>query len=418
MNNEFEMSGEKYREFETIEGAQRWCARNPGFEPSVKKSRRGKVLTQRFYAVPVEKLKAKRTAPKEATARISQTLDQLLENPTKPRWLIRDQLERGVIAVMAGPRGSYKTTAVTHWIGQTLLAGDPVLWLHGEGGNADRLIQAWLTLHAPEVSTASLPLYIVQRRYDLFQSDIATVRAECEAIKQERGKLSLIVVDTVSKFSGALRENDNDDAKLFVGQLDRHLRSPFDASVLLVGHTGLSDTGRVRGASALTADTEAEYIVSRRPGGVVSITRERFKASPELPPLVLRTEPVELGRVDDYGRPVTALAIAGEVDAKEQAIAFKKAPKLGANEEKVLACVRAAGGRMTNEAIREELKKTIPRKEGTRDNRKRDIDRAIGSLADKGLLFVVPGSDGLEVELPERRCLPDSPIDPFDLPRK
>ena len=40
---------------------------------------------------------------------------EVLANPTRPKWLLRDILEENVMALMAGPRGTYKSFIALHW---------------------------------------------------------------------------------------------------------------------------------------------------------------------------------------------------------------------------------------------------------------------------------------------------------------
>jgi hypothetical protein len=130
------------------------------------------------------------------------------------------------------------------------------------------------------------------------------------------------MLDTFSKLSGGLDENSNTEVKAFIGRLDNGLKRAYDATVLLVSHTGHSDKGRARGASALEADTDAAYIVQRNVNlKLVGVSRQRFQASPELDPLYLKPEVVSLGYKDAEGDEVTSLimreAAAPGGDAKD-----------------------------------------------------------------------------------------------------
>src|SRR5690606_8998190 len=134
---------------------------------------------------------------------------------------------------------------------------------------------------------------------------IELIRRDCNRLNI---RPKLFVLDTFSKLSGGLDENDNTAVKAFIGRLDNGLKRAFGATVLMVAHTGHSTQSRARGASALAADTDAEYIVARQ-HGAVSVSRERFKSSPELVPLHYQPAVVELGRKDAKGRMVTSLAL-------------------------------------------------------------------------------------------------------------
>lgn len=258
--------------------------------------------------------KAEETAP--TAARMSKHIGEVLSRRSEVNWLKREEIERGVIAVMSGPRGSYKSSVSLNWIGHVCAElREPVLWCTAEGSGTDRRFNAWLQTNAPDVDPNTLPLRVIERRYDFFKDngDILKLSAELAAMSTEYGaKPALCVCDTYSKYNGGLRENENDDAKKFIANIDRNVRAPYGCTVLLITHTGLSDTGRARGASALEADSDAAYVVSNA-NGVIRMTRQRFKDSPELPDLVLKPTIVDLGYTDADGTPVTA-CVAEPVD--------------------------------------------------------------------------------------------------------
>jgi hypothetical protein len=243
---------------------------------------------------------------------LARPLSAVLGQQTKPRWLLKDELERGVIALMAGQRGSYKSFKALDWACRVALTTGPVYVVSAEGGDFDRRARAWVMTNAPD-PTQLPPLFVVERRLDLNSVDgIKAIREDCLKLGI---RPVLFVLDTFSKLSGGLDENDNTQVKQFIGRLDNGLKradTGFDATVLLVAHTGHSDKGRARGASALGADTDAEYIVRRLENGKTSVTvsRERFKASPELPPLAYEPVIVDLGYVDDDGGKVTSLILS------------------------------------------------------------------------------------------------------------
>jgi len=243
-------------------------------------------------------------APRE---RLAQPVSVLCETPTQTRWLIRNELERGVMALMAGPRGSYKSFKAIHWAMSCAVQGLPVYVISAEGGDFGRRVSAWMKHHD---LTIYPPLYVVERRIDLnTQAGVETIRQDCLAWGI---RPVLFVLDTFSKLSGGLDENDNSQVKQFIGRLDNGLKRPdaFDATVLLVAHTGHSDASRARGASALEADTDAAYIVQKDPvGGTVRVTRERFKSSSELPPMVYQPKIITLDRLDDEGQAVTSVVL-------------------------------------------------------------------------------------------------------------
>ena len=217
---------------------------------------------------PEEQLPEDHTKAGEALAR---RICDVLKTPTRPRWLILDYLERAVIALMVGKRGSFKSFLAMDWTGRVAKAlpnvpdergwTEAVLAISAEGGDYDRRSRAWWHRFGDNRDIEDVPWYVIEKRIDLSTVEgINVVIAECKRLKI---KPVLFVLDTFSKLSGGIDENDNSQVKSFIGLLDNGLKRRFDATVLLVAHTGHGDQSRARGASALGADTDAEYIVTR-----------------------------------------------------------------------------------------------------------------------------------------------------------
>ncbi len=266
----------------------------------------------------------------ETNARPSRHIAEILANPATVRWLKRNELERGVIAVMSGPRGSYKSALSLEWIGHVVVRlREPVLWCTAEGSGTQRRFAAWLQENAPDVDAKLLP-----------GAGLKLISDELATMAQEFGKpAALCCFDTYSKYSGGLDENSNSEVKAFVGGLDAAVRRKFDCSVLLVAHTGLSDKSRARGASALEADTDAAYVVSFE-RGVVSMSRERFKDSPTLAPLLFTPQIVDLGYKDADGEAVTGIVLKPMSPATLPHAAAKPQELRGGNQKRAYDAVK------------------------------------------------------------------------------
>lgn len=317
-------------------------------------------------------------------AGLARRIQDVLDDPTTPDWLIEDIIESNVIAIMAGPRGSFKSTIALDWAMRVALANNPVYVVSGEGGDFDRRAAAWFIKHAPETG-GNVPLYVVERRIDLSTVEgINAIRNDCVLLGI---RPRLFVLDTFSKLSGGLEENDNTAVKAFIGRLDSGLKRAFGATVLLVAHTGHTATGRARGASALAADTDAEYIVSRNAGqGLVLVSRERFKSSPELAPLCYQSKIIELGRKDTRGRMVTSIAL--ESAPLPEAPRGKRAPN--GLQKQVIEVVERMSTHGESVAIADVVEAAvlrIPKPEG-RDTRRRTVNRSVVALVETGWLFL------------------------------
>lgn len=320
------------------------------------------------------------------SAGLARRIRDVLDTPTTPEWLIEDTLERAVIAILAGPRGSYKSFLALDWSMRIAVEmKEPVYVVSGEGGDFDRRAFAWLQHHGGVEQAAAIPLYVVEKRLNLSTHEgIESIRQDC---LRHNISPKLFVLDTFSKLSGGLEENDNTAVKQFIGLLDNGLKRAFGATVLLVAHTGHSAQGRARGASALAADTDAEYIVSRNAGlGSVSVTRERFKSSPELPPLCYEPLIIDIGRKDAKGRPVTSLAL--------RAAKPPEGPKgkrvTTSGQKQVLDMIGKMSLRGESVAVAdvtEAITIATPKPSG-RDSRKRTAERTVASLVQNGWLFL------------------------------
>ena len=262
------------------------------------------------YASDAEPATATGThGPERTPPLVLRPLHEIVAEKREAEWLIEDVLEANVLAVLAGPRGSFKSFVALDWAMRIALAGHAVVILSGEGAGMDRRADAWMRTHAPDSHIADVPIFVLERPINLNQdSDMVALRAATE----RTGRVpDLVVVDTLSKFSAGLDENDNGEMSTYLGRLVTHILRAFSATVLIVAHSGHADAKRPRGASALMANPDAEYIIERPSptGMVIAVSRDRFKDCAALPALGYEAKIIDLGRLDKRGRPVTSLAL-------------------------------------------------------------------------------------------------------------
>jgi hypothetical protein len=303
-------------------------------------------------------------------------LSTLLTERTTVDWLIRDFVEAGVIALFAGPAGSYKSALVNDVAMRVALSGKPVFILSPEGSGLQRRLQGWLDEFAPFESAAALPLYVRDRRLNLSAAEeMRALITWLEEIETETGKpIAFIAIDTWSKATGH-DESDNTETKLLLGEIDRHLRHRTDkaATVAIVCHTGHTDQSRARGASALTADTDAAYVVSFK-NGTVCVTRERFKDSPALPPLYFKPKPRTLDYTDGAGVKQSSVVL---MPAERPGIPAKRLTDTQQELlDHVVAVIGDKGLGVSFEAIR-----------GGLDVPKGDLERRLSTLVSRGVLM-------------------------------
>src|ERR1700738_183613 len=106
---------------------------------------------------------------------------EIVAERREPEWLIHKIIEKNVLAVIAGPRGTFKSFIALDWSMRMALNGHAGVILSGEGAGLDRRIAAWMNQHRDSTDLATLPLVALERPLNL--TSIAEMVALCEAIK-------------------------------------------------------------------------------------------------------------------------------------------------------------------------------------------------------------------------------------------
>jgi hypothetical protein len=247
-------------------------------------------------------------------------IGEIVSERREATWLIHNVIEANVLAVLAGPRASFKSFIALDWAMKIACAGNAVVVLSGEGAGLGRRAEAWMQQHGQGQELEDLQLLALE--------SVANLNAEEEmaglqqAIEEAGIRPALVIVDTFSKFSAGLDENSNQEVAEYLSKLTVGIRERYCSTVLLVAHSGHGDAKRPRGASALMANPDAEYIVERPDAQamVVTVTRERFKDTASMQPLAFEAVEVDLGRVDKYGEAVKSLVMR-ETNAPTKAAA-------------------------------------------------------------------------------------------------
>jgi hypothetical protein len=244
----------------------------------------------------------------------------IVEENREPEWLLHHVIEAKVVAVLAGPRASFKSFIALDWAMRIAAAGNPVTLLSGEGGGLGRRIKAWMQTFGGGQNLRSLPITALERPLNLNREEEMALLVG--AIDKTGAPPSLVVIDTLSKFSAGMDENSNQEVAAYLAAVSRYIRERYDASVLLVAHSGHGDADRPRGASALMANPDSEFIVKRaaQPNTHVEVTRQRFKDTGELPNLAYEAEVIDLGAADRYGERLTSLVMRQSVAQGEKPI--------------------------------------------------------------------------------------------------
>jgi hypothetical protein len=258
-------------------------------------------------------------APASFSVSLRHVADIVDEN-REPEWLLHQVIEAKVLAVLAGPRASFKSFIALDWAMRVAMDELPVAILSGEGGGLGRRVKAWMQTFGGGRDLRELPVLALEKPLNLNREEEMAMLVE--AIDQAGVKPALVVIDTLSKFSAGMDENSNQEVAEYLAQVSRYLRERYEASVLIVAHSGHGDSDRPRGASALMANPDSEFIVKRaaQPANHVEVTRQRFKDTGELPNLAYEAEVIDLGAADRYGERLTSLIMRQSVAQTEKPI--------------------------------------------------------------------------------------------------
>lgn len=199
-------------------------------------------------------------------------------------WLVHGLLESSTVVLQYGQAGVAKTflaldvaccvaTGLPFHDCEVLAGG--VFYVGGEGYNGlARRIVAWT-----EHNQVPRPehLFCSQKAADLFYpAGAERIVDEIERIVSETATTPrLIVIDTLARnFSG--EENSARDVGQFVKNID-YIRSRWDATVLVVHHSGKELERGARGSTALRSAVDAEFEVTRDKEGLIRVTCKKMK---------------------------------------------------------------------------------------------------------------------------------------------
>lgn len=257
--------------------------------------------------------------PPEPAFPFTQARD-LLTGPKSARWLVRNWIEAGALALLFGESTAGKSfqaldwsaciAAGKPWNGCSVQSG-PVFYIAGEGkGGIGKRLAAWEAHHGTRIDAA--PLYVSGRGAALMNE--AEAQAIAQAVRQlseRHGPPALVVVDTLHRNMGTGDENSAEDIAAFLANIDRAIREPLACAVLLVHHSGHGDKSRSRGSSAIRAALDAEFSLTmdgdqRR----LDCTKQKDSEPPASLTLEARSIVLPEPWVDDEtGEPLTSLVL-------------------------------------------------------------------------------------------------------------
>jgi hypothetical protein len=261
-----------------------------------------------------------------------------------PKWLIHGMIEVDTLGMIFGDTGSYKSfvaidiglsvaTGIS-FHGKTVKQG-PVVYIAGEGQNGlSRRFLAWSLARAQDYHDSSIFISIMPASF-LNPESVLEVKTAIEEIKPV-----LIIVDTLARNYGPGDENSTSDMSRFINAVDV-IRRPYNATLIIIHHTGLSEKDRSRGAYALKCALDFEYRTTKNKNNVIVLEATKMKDVEPSEPLAFMPQVINL--IDEQSQPTTSLTLElTELPEKKkrslprtQRVALESLTRLLTNKEKV-----------------------------------------------------------------------------------
>jgi KaiC/GvpD/RAD55 family RecA-like ATPase len=193
-----------------------------------------------------------------------------MDNLTEPDWMVDRICERGtVMSIFGSPKSGKSFLAIA--MACAVSSGkdfygfntkpSTVLYLAGEGFiGVGRRVKAYEEFYNISISDNTL---LVSNRGSRIGDDeeFSMLQNVCRDIEADNNGIGMIIIDTLARNYG-LNENSTEDMNKFIQRVDE-LKEEFNATIVIVHHTGHGSNGRARGSSVLPAALDYEFRVDR-----------------------------------------------------------------------------------------------------------------------------------------------------------
>jgi hypothetical protein len=250
------------------------------------------------------------------------TLAELRETSKNVSWLVKHVIPADSVGVVFGGSGTFKSFVVLdmvlhvahgmRWLGKKTKQGT-VLFIAAEGGaGLWRRIVAWHRANKQQWEQAQV--YVLPMAVDLME-DASAVQA---AASKVGFRPDVVVIDTMSQtFNGD--ENSAPEVAKYLRELGLWFRSAWQASVIVVHHTGHKETERARGSSAIRSNVDFMFSVCRDEKEMLATFEcVKQKDGEAGGPQSFSLQVIDLA-VDEDGDPITSL-VASALDGQGQVL--------------------------------------------------------------------------------------------------
>ena len=240
----------------------------------------------------------------------------------EPDYLVTGLIEAETLALLFADPGSGKSFVAMD-IAASIATGcgfhgrdvrqGAVIYICGEGKNGvKRRLTAWERHHGASLNGKPLFVSSVAARF-LSPESISEIIAAIDVAAQEAGSVAMIIIDTLNRNMGAGDESSTADMTAFISAVDA-VKDRYDATALIVHHTGHGNKERARGSMAMLGALDAEYRIEKDES-IVTITNTKMKEAATPPPIAFKLVEIEVGKTR-LGEPITSAALT-ETDPPE-----------------------------------------------------------------------------------------------------
>ena len=304
-------------------------------------------------------------------------------------WLIKNVLPDAGLIVLFGASGSGKTFVAIDlafaiargvaWRGNRTKKGR-VMIIAAEGGRGmSKRLKATCDYHKIDPNDADIGLLTVPPNF-LLSEDVTELAAAVAA----SGGADVIIVDTMAQVTPGANENSSEDVGLALANA-RALETATGATIIMIDHSGKDASKGVRGWSGKRAAADAELEVLKYENGTRELRITKMKDGDDGLKWGFRLETIIVG-TDADGDPITScVAVEADIPSPVLVEIGTKAQRFGPKERHVLEIIesefegveRAPLADLFDKCLAAMTKPEAPK----RDLRRRDLERAIQSLA-------------------------------------
>ena len=356
---------------------ERWAAR---FGSELVRMVRG---AEKFAPEPEPKTGSWILTPQELKARAEDV-----------EWLVKDLIPENSMGMIFGGSGTFKSFLAIDlaqhivngmdWTDKRTKAGS-VVYVAAEGGaGISRRVEDWhqqfgLAEMSDKFGTCTQPLLL---------NEVDQIQALGDQIAALPEKPRLIIIDTLSQtFVG--EENSSSEISNYLRLINKEIRARFEATVIIIHHTGHNVSDRPRGSSALIANLDFLLGVYRedKESLYAKVQVVKMKDAEKTADLFFNMERVLIGR-DKHGDELSSL-----VAKYHDSLATVRA-SLSGGKYKVIIAKMLHEGPATIEKIRAAC---MSQANGNEQTARRGIERALRELQQSN--YAMQMADGTWVKI-------------------